>query len=443
MKKSLGTSLQLTTSKILPFIQDKIVPLLRQKKYRYSLIGILILILVAAILSPRSNAVATTDVKKGDFLVTITVSGEIKAAKSVTLSSPGVWYGSNLQVVWLVPEGTSVKQGDPVARFDTAIVVKTLNDQQSQLNINLSDRAKMDADHKATMDGLEAAEKNAEFEFELAKLSVERVRFESEVERKEKELNLKRDSIAVEQAKLKLVTQAEISKSELDKINVQIQKARSDVEKAKRDIKMFTLYAPMPGLVVYERNWSTGKKVNISDQVWPGMSVISLPDLSKMQVTGNVNEVDVSKVKKGQKVNITLDAFPDKEFHGVVASVGTIGQQNDRTSNIKTFEVTVDINESDPILKPGMTTSLEIIIETVPNAVYVPMETVFSKNGGTVVYTMNGSSAKEITVQTGMKNSNYVTIIKGLHGGEKVALRDPTLKEEQGAGETEQKETKM
>jgi multidrug resistance efflux pump len=285
---------------------------LRGKKFIYILAGIITFIILVLVFTHKSTAIATTEVKSGEFSVTITVSGEIKAAKSVTLSSPGVWYGSDMQIVWLIPEGKSVKKGDIVAQLDTANIVKFLNDQQSQLNISLSDLMKMEADHRATMDRLEAELKNAGFQFELSKLSLERVRFEAEVQLREKELQLKRDSIAVEQAKLKLETQKEINISEINKVNVQISKAKSDVDKAKLDLHKFTLRAQMPGLVVYEMNWRTGKKVAISDQIWPGMSIISLPDLSRMQAIGNVNEVDVSKVKSGQRVNIKLDAFPDQ-----------------------------------------------------------------------------------------------------------------------------------
>lgn len=424
-------------------ISVRLLHRLREKKFFYPLTGAFTVIILVTVLKPKYSSVASTEVKSGEFAVTITVSGEIRAAKSVTLSSPGVWYGSDLQIVWLIPEGTTVKEGDAVARLDTANVVKFLNDQQSQLNINLSDLAKMEADHRATSDRLDAELKNAEFQYELSKLSLERVRFEAEVQRREKELQLKRDSIAVEQARLKIETQKLIDKSEADKIEVQIKKAKSDVDKARHDLRMFTLRAPMSGLAVYEMNWRTGKKVAVSDQIWPGMSVVSLPDLSRMQVTGNVNEVDVSKVKKDQKVNIKLDAFPDRSFHGTVLSVGTIGQQNDRSSNIKTFEVVVDINENDPILKPGMTTSNEIVVETVPNAVYVPLESVFSKAGKTVVYRIDGSSPKEQEVETGVRNSNYITILKGVGKGDRVTLRDPTLKEEETPASTESKEPSL
>lgn len=415
---------------------------LREKKYFFPALGIVLLLIYSLFFTTRTTAVATADVQSGEFLVSITISGEIRAANSVTLTSPSVWYGGEPQIIWLIPEGTIVKKGDVVAQLDTANIAKFLNDQRSQLTISLSDLAKLEADQKATTDRLEAELKNAEFQYELSKLSMERVKFEAEVQRRERELQLKRDSITVEQAKNKIETQKIINKSERDKINVQILRAQRDVEKALRDLDKFTIRASIPGLVVYEMNWRTGKKVSVSDQLWGGSSIASLPDLSKMEAIGGVNEVDVSKVKKGLKTNIKLDAFPDRTFHGKVVSVGTIGQQNDRSTGIKTFEVEVEVDETDPILKPGMTSSIEIVVETVPTSVFVPLESVFSKNGKMIAFVMNGSGYDEVEVQTGVRNSNYVTITKGLKRGEKVALRDPTLKEEETSTEPP-KETKL
>lgn len=415
---------------------------LREKKFFFPALGILLLLFYSMFFTSHTRAVASADVRTGDFLVSITISGEIRAANSITLTSPTVWYGGEPQIIWLIPEGTTVKKGDMVAQLDTANIAKFLNDQRSQLTISFSDRAKTEADQKATADRLEAEQKNAEFQYELSKLSMERVKFEAEVQRRERELQLMRDSIAVEQAKSKIETQKIINKSELAKIDVQIIKARSDVEKALRDLAKFSIKAPMPGLVVYERNWRTGKKITVSDQLWGGSSIASLPDLSKMQAVGDVNEVDVSKVKKGLKTLVRLDAFPDRTFHGTIASVGTIGQQNDRSAGIKTFEVDVDIEETDPILKPGMTTSVEIVVETVPASMYIPLESVFAKDGKMLAYVVSGSSYREVEVQTGVRNSNYVCITKGLSGGDKVALRDPTMKEEEALTETP-KETKL
>jgi multidrug efflux pump subunit AcrA (membrane-fusion protein) len=150
-----------------------------------------------------------------------------------------------------------------------------------------------------------------------------------------------------------------------------------------------------------------------------------------MQAITQVNEVDISKIKKSQKTRIKLDAFPERQFSGTVVSVATIGQTRDRTSTVKKFEVIIDIDGTDPILKPGMTTSNEIIMEAIPNVVYVPIESVFEQKGKTIVYRMNGSSADECEVKTGAKNSNYVVILEGLKEGEPVALRNPKEKMEE------------
>ena len=179
---------------------------LKEKKFFYPSVGVFAIIVLAAVFTPKTTSVATTEVKKGEFSVSITMSGETRATKSVTLSSPGVWYGSNMQIVWLIPEGTMVKAGDVAAVLDSSVVMKALTDQQSQLNISLSDLAKAEADHKASSDQSDAELKNAEFQYELSKLSFERVRFEAEVTRKEKELQLKKDSISVGQARQKIET---------------------------------------------------------------------------------------------------------------------------------------------------------------------------------------------------------------------------------------------
>jgi HlyD family secretion protein len=392
---------------------------------------LVIVTLTTALVFTKSDSVAlaTVDVKQGPFSVSITVPGEVRAANSFTFTAPRSRYGGQVQVVYMAPEGTTVKPGDVVVRFSTTEVDKVISDKGSELSILKSDLVKMKADQAAQMSDLDANLKNAELAYAQGKLQVEKVKFESEVQRKEAEINMEKSRISYEQAKTKIKSQKIVNRTDLEKNELKIKQTESDITRAKAERELFILKATMPGLVVYEMNWSTGRKIAVGDSPWGGMSVVSLPDLSKMQVVTNVNEVDVSKVKNGQTVNIKLDAFPDRSFLGKVVSVGTIGQQKDRSSNLKTFEVIVDIDGSDPILKPGMTTGNEIVMETIPNAIYVPIESVFEKGGKVVAYRMNGSSPEPQDVEIGPKNGNYVVVTSGLAAGEKVTLKDPTVKE--------------
>ncbi|HEX9006399.1 MAG TPA: efflux RND transporter periplasmic adaptor subunit, partial [Bacteroidota bacterium] len=375
----------------------------------------------------------TSEVRHGPFVVSIKSSGEIRAANSFTLTTPRVRWGQ-MQIVFLVPEGNTVKQGDVVVRFATTEVDKNIADKESELNILKSDLAKFHAD-KALRDAeLEGALRNAELAFDQGKLQVEKMKFEAEVQRKEAEINLEKSRLAFEQAKRKISSQAMVDKSEERKLALKIQQTQRDIDGAKRDKEEYTLKAARGGLVVYEMNWSTNRKINVGDNPWPGMPVVSLPDLSRMQSISSINEVDISKVKKDQHVSIRLDAFPEREFTGTVAVVGTIGQQRDRQSAIKTFEVVIDIEGTDPILKPGMTTSNEIVQQTLADTTFVPIESVFERDGKSIVYRMSGSRPKPVEVAVGTKNSNYVIVSGGdLKGGERVTLRDPNASQAPGA----------
>lgn len=392
----------------------------RNKKLALPIIGGLIAVLVLMLLSASDKeSVATADVRRGEFFISIKSSGEIRAANSFTLTTPRLRYGQ-LQIIYLVPEGTTVKAGDVIVRFATTDVDKTIADKESELSISQSDLDKFKADRDLRLSELEGNLRNAELSYDQAKLQVEKMKFEAELQRKETEINLERNRIAFEQAKRKVDSQQLVDKSEERKLTLKVQQIQNDLNRAKLDKEQYTLKATLGGLAVFETNWNTGRKVAVGDSPWGGMSLVSLPDLSKMQSITNVNEVEVSKVKKGQTVKIKLDAFPDKEFEGSVASVGTIGQQRDQ-STTKTFEVIVDIKGTDPVLKPGMTTSNEVVMSSIPEALFIPIEAVFEKDGKTIVY--KDSRPQEVTL--GEKNSNYVVVSGGLQAGDKIALRDP------------------
>jgi hypothetical protein len=134
-----------------------------------------------------------------------------------------------------------------------------------------------------------------------------------------------------------------------------------------------------------------------------------------------VNEIDVSKVKAGQKVRVGVDAFPDKSYTGVITSVANIGEQLSNTDS-KVFETVVQVNEYDPILRPSMTTSNEIIINTLPDVLYLPLEAIFGMDSIPVVYKANGT--KQV-VLLGETNENQVVVEQGLEKGEKVYLSAP------------------
>jgi hypothetical protein len=133
-----------------------------------------------------------------------------------------------------------------------------------------------------------------------------------------------------------------------------------------------------------------------------------------------VNEVDISKIKSGQTVRLGVDAFPDKKYTGVVTDVANVGEQL-RNSDAKVFEVLVRMNRSDSILRPSMTTSNEILISTIEDVVYLPLEALYA-DSVPFVYRTNG---KKQVVIPGEMNDNFRIIEQGLEAGDEVYLSTP------------------
>ncbi|HZW40219.1 MAG TPA: efflux RND transporter periplasmic adaptor subunit [Ignavibacteriaceae bacterium] len=397
----------------------------KNKKVFYPSLILSIVILyyvINSLFKTTTSDVPTYKVNKEKFLVTITESGEIRALNSTSITAPRV--RGNIKIVYLIPEGTFVDSGDTVVQFDPAEAVNNLKDAEAKLEIAISERDKVLANHKSSTSRVESELRSAELSFELSKLNLEQMKFEAEIKQREAKLNHQKNELSYNKVKQDLESQKIINQSELNKVNIDVQQRRSDLEKAKKDLEMLTLTAPQPGLVVYEMNWNTGRKVTIGDAPWSGMTIVSLPDLSAMESVTFVNEVDVSRVKKGLPVEIRLDAFRDSAFFGEISSVASLGKTKDN-SQIKVFEILVSIKSKSDILKPGMTSSNKIIINEIPNSIVVPQEAVFEKENKKIVYVKNGSSFEEREITVGEKSENYILVKKGLEAGDEVALRDP------------------
>lgn len=427
-KETLGEKVRIYSQKFDEKIEKLKLP--KPLKNKYVILGIaaflLILIIILTTASESDALVPTFTVKRDKFLISITESGEIRAKNSLAISAPRI--RGNLKIVFLIPEGTYVKPNDVVCKFDPSEAMATLRDAEAKLEIALSDKEKLSANHKASIAQMESQLKSAELSFELSKLKLEQVKFEAQAIQQQTKLEHEKNRLSFEQTKQEYASKIIINKSEMDKMEVEIKQRRSDLEKAQRDLSQLTLIAPSEGLVVYEVNWSNnGRKFAIGDTPWGGASIVTLPDLSEMESITNINEVDVSRIKRGQNAVVKLDAFQDSSFTGEIFDVASIGKQKEQNSNIKVFETIVAIKSRSDILRPGMTTSNKIIINEIPNVIFIPQEAVFEKEGKKIVYRKNGGDFDPVEIELGARGEDYIIVKKGLSQNDVVALVDPTL----------------
>jgi HlyD family secretion protein len=206
-----------------------------------------------------------------------------------------------------------------------------------------------------------------------------------------------------------------------------IDEAASKLALARQQLARTEVRADVPGIVVYKEVFfgSEQRKPQVGDQVWANQPLLILPDISRMVVETRVRETDIHKVARNQKVRVRVEAYPDLELSGAVTLVGTLAQEEKDRRGTKFFGVTVQVNESDGRLRPGMTAHVEIEAEERPRALSVPLDAVFQREDRSLVYVMSHRRAVPREVVLGPSNQDFVVIERGLRAGERVSLRDP------------------
>lgn len=392
---------------------------------KYFIIAIVVIVVIVVFMltgvGGSSREIPTARVSRGPFVVSLAENGRLAAKRSVTISAPRI--RGNLQIVKLAEEGIQVNEGDFLVQFDPTEQETRLRDAEAELKIAQANLEKATAQYDMEIKQLELDMKKAE-RAHAEKLS------EAPAIRKEAELEL-------ELARLKYESQKRSLLADIEKMRVEVDKAKDKKESATRDLEKMTLTAPIPGLVVYLEIWKGGSmsKIQEGDSPWGGQGLIDLPDLSTMIVETTVSEVDVSKVNKGQQVEVQLDAIPGPMFSGTVTDIGTLAHAKSRGSQINVFDIEVLLDTTDARLKPGMSAMADIIIDVQEDVLSVPIEAVFERDDTTVIYTKAG---KKKPVSLGARNDQAVIIIAGLDEGDEIALVDPTRKPEEidteGAG---------
>ncbi len=201
----------------------------------------------------------------------------------------------------------------------------------------------------------------------------------------------------------------------------------SRVELQSQNLERCEIKATVSGLVIYKQVFfgSEKRKVQVGDQVWPNQPLIRLPDLSRMTVETQVRETDIYKVEKNQQVLIAVDAYPELTLEGEVSFIGTLAQADEARRGGKYFTVTILVKQADPRLRPGMSARVELLVDRLASALYVPLEAIFERGGKHYAYVMRGRSPEVQEVLVGPSNENHIVVEQGLEAGERVLLRDP------------------
>ena len=324
----------------------------------------------------------------------------------------------------LIPEGSIVKEGDYVAKLDRTEATGKLKDLESDLQKTQSeyDRAKLDTSLDLSKSREEL--RNMKSSVEEKKILLEQSKYEPPATIRQAKLDLEKADRSYAQNLEDYKLKSKIAKAKILEVAVTLEQKIRKKDKFIEMLDKFDIMAPKSGMLIYAKSWRGYKQtVGSKISIW-NPTVATLPYLDTMLSNTYINEVDISKIKKNQKVNISIDAFPDKKFNGKIIEIANVGEQLPKT-DAKVFEVSILVEKSDPVLRPSMTTSNSILTSSYDNVLFIPLECVHSTDKTNFVYKVNGSKIVKQKVTLGSANENEIIVNKGLKEGDKLYLTIP------------------
>lgn len=409
-----------------------------KRKNIFLIISTFILLLISIIsfscMGPFSNTedntanqgIETFEVRRGDIFQLVSTTGTVdsETLNTYTISVSG-------EIISALEKGDSFKKGDILAEVDKSDGLLQLEKIESNLKTSESSLRTARLNYQKALEANHIAIQIADLNTEKAEESRESALDSLE------NANDMGDSYSISQAQSSYNqellnqsttywnnlsslesadTQIELARENLNQAGLQLELAKRDYEEAQKNLDDYILHAPYDGTVI-------SSDFKVGDQNSGGNVISIISDNFLIKTT--IGETDISKVFEGDEANITMDAYPDKQFSGGVEKIIPVTITE---GNIVSFEVLVGFNDTGDIrIYYGLSTNVDVITEKAENVLYVPIQSVYQENGKSYVdvLTLEQIDSKNITenvkkveVTTGINDYSYMEITSGLKEGD-------------------------
>ncbi len=362
-------------------------------------------------------------VERADLTSKVSANGRIDAQRKVDLSANVMGQIVNLAI----REGDVVKKGDFLLQIDQKQLAASAQGAEASMRALFSDREASQAMLAESQLSYERAQSNFAGKI-IPKAELDRAR------------------AALDSAR-----------ANVSAIDQRIQQSRANLAAARDTLSKTTMTAPMAGIIT-ALPVEEGEVAVIGTMNNPGTKLLTIADMSVVEAVMEVDETDIPNVKVGQRASVTIDAYPNKTYAGVVTEVGSspmtgVGAGGNEAIN---FEVKIQLDNPPAGVRPGFSSSADIITGTRSKAIAIPIQAlVVREKPGTAanaktpqeeegVYLIKDDKVQFAPVTTGLAGDSNIEIVKGLSDGQQIvtgpfrAMRE--LKE--GTKVREQKEEK-
>lgn len=379
-------------------------------------------------------SIPTARVTRGALEPTVYMRGDVRAARQHAITAPPV--GGALRILEMAESGEQATAGDIVLRFDPADQEYALEQAESELREAEQNIIKRRAEIAAGEAADEVALLTARFNVRRAELDA---RIDPDLipanEYRIRQVSLEEAQRTLVQTGQDVEARRAVNRAALTVLEESRARAQLAADRARQNLEMLEIRAPINGAVEIRENLDsttvlyvgmTLPEYRTGDLVGTARPIIDIFDMSELEIRASVNELDRVHLSVGQKVTATSDSAPGVNFPATIRAIGNTSLPQRRSDGpLRRYEVTVELDTSDPRLRPGTRVRLVAAAPPIENVLTVPRQAVFEEDGRTVVYVQAGESfeARDVTV---VERGDVRAAVEGIAEGAVVALVRPS-----------------
>ena len=358
-------------------------------------------------------------VRRGDLRPRLLLTGELVAERATELKVPRTpsW---QVQLRWMAEDGTRVRAGDRVVELDNSSFTEELEQKRAGAADAITELARKQAEARSQL-----AEKEWAVEQRRSELAKARIAAAvppdllSAREYQDRQLAVRRAEVGLAKAERDLAAQREAGAADLEVQGIALRRSEREIAQAEDAIDALVLRAPRDGIALAGTHPWEGRKLREGDNVFVGMTVAILPDLSTLQVEARLSDVDDGRIQPGMEAICTLDAYPSESFRGRVVDISAVARESLRQPLLRSFPVQIRLDRVDTQrMRPGMSVRVEILGLEVRNALLVPRVALdFTAERPRVI--LAGGATRE--VRLGPCDASFCVVEQGLEEGTRLS----------------------
>jgi multidrug efflux pump subunit AcrA (membrane-fusion protein) len=405
-------------------------------------IGVLVVLIVGSVATfarlrhgTAAGSLPTATVARTSFVDYLQLRGEIRPAHSTVLTAP-MSGGSDLQIIQLARNGATVRAGDVVVQFDTTLQQRTLEQKQSELKQAGSEIDKALAEQRRREQAARTALEQARSAAARARLDLEGADLRPRVEAEHFKLKAADADQTVRELEQKVTAERDAAAADVASARQKREKALFDVRETERLIAGMTIKAPAAGPITVLPNRRAATSVfaqsapefRAGDRAFFGAQIAELPDLSVIQLTCRIDEVDRARIQINRAVLVRVDALPDRELKGSVQNISLMSRPDfTQFPPTRNFDLIVGLADNDARLRSGMSATARIELDRLNDVLVVPAAAVFQRAGAPTVYEIDGSAVVPRRVSILRRGRDQIAIASGVQERARIALKDPEV----------------